>query len=105
MILGHGVVALFGFIFLTPVTTIGQLLYIGLLFSMRQKLYDGTRYVYLGLLVFNIFNGVLSVLTFSQGFLAYIFVLLYYCLAIRYVFPTTWIGEKCSNQGGEQQQA
>jgi hypothetical protein len=102
VLLGHGVVAIFGFVFLTPVTTIGQLIYIGLLFSMRQKLYDGTRYVYLALLLFNVFNGVLSILTFSPGFLAYIFVVLYYLLAMKLVFPTTLLAEKCCNQGPAQ---
>ena len=93
---------IFGFIFLTPLTTIGQLIYIGLLFSMRQKLYEGTKYLYLGLLLFNIFNGVLTVLTFGDGFLAYIFVVLYYCIAFKLVFPTTWVGRYCCNQGGVQ---
>jgi hypothetical protein len=97
VLFGHGIVALFAFVFLTPLTTIGQLIYIGLLFSMRQKLYDGTRYVYLGILIFNVFNGVLSILTFSSGFLPYTFVVLYYCLAFKIVFPTTWLGEKCCN--------
>ena len=50
---------------------------------------------------YNIFNGVLSVLTLSEGFFGYIFVLLFYVYAIKQVFSTTCIG-KCGGQSPQE---
>jgi hypothetical protein len=48
-------------------------------------------------MAYNIFNGALSVLTLSDGFIVYIFVLLFYVYAIKQVFSTTCLG-KCGGQ-------
>ena len=84
--------------FLTAITGLGQLIYLALLFSMRQQLGEITKGIYMAVLVFNIFNGVLSVLNFQPGFLGYIFVLLFYVYALKSVFPTTYIGSCFNSQ-------
>jgi hypothetical protein len=53
---------------------------------------------------YNIFNGVLSVLTLTDGFLGYIFVLLFYVYAIKQVFSTTCIGQ-CGGQSTQENQS
>jgi hypothetical protein len=53
---------------------------------------------------YNIFNGVLSVLTLSDGFFGYIFVLLFYVYAIKHVFSTTCIGQ-CGGQSSQENQS
>ena len=55
-------------------------------------------------MAYNIFNGVLSVLTFTDGFLGYIFVLLFYVYAIKQVFSTTCIGQ-CGRQSPQENQS
>ena len=57
--------------------------------------------MYIGIMGYNIFNGVLSVLTLSEGFFGYIFVLLFYVYAIKQVFSTTCIG-KCGGQSPQE---
>lgn len=58
---------------------------------------ESVRWVYLIIMAYNIFNGALSVLTLSDGFIVYIFVLLFYVYAIKQVFSTTCLG-KCGGQ-------
>ena len=52
-------------------------------------------------MAYNIFNGALSVLTLTDGFLGYIFVLLFYVYAIKQVFSTTCIGQ-CGRQSSQE---
>jgi hypothetical protein len=65
---------------------------------------EPVRWVYVGIMGYNIFNGVLSVLTLSDGFLGYIFVLLFYVYAIKQVFSTTCIGQ-CGRQSTQENQS
>jgi hypothetical protein len=85
-------VAVYSFFFVNPSTAIGQALYIAILVSLYMTFNWCMKYVYVALLVFNIFNGVLSVLTLQQGFLFYTLVILYYFYALKIAISMTMIG-------------
>jgi len=92
LIIGHVVMAVYSFFFVNPSTAIGQALYIAILVSLYMTFNSCMKYVYVALLVFNIFNGVLSVLTLQQGFFFYALVIVYYLFALKVAISLTMIG-------------
>ncbi len=93
LMVGHLVSAVIAFLMVSPITSLGQALYIAMLISISRRLDTFCMpWLYMALLAFNIFQGVFSVLTFTSGFMAYAAILFFYLIALKKMYTHTFCG-------------
>jgi hypothetical protein len=103
LIFGHIAVSVYSFFLVgSNITAIGQAIYVLILFSMYKTLSSLLKYVYMALLTLNILNGIFSLITFESN-LWYIGVVVFYVIALKTIYSTSFFAT-FSLGGGDQNQ-
>ena len=100
LIIGHVLCLLLAFFFISPITALVQVLYIGILVSVSLTLKSLMIYLYMGVAGMNLVSGALSVVTLTDGFIWYAMILFYYFIAIKVM----WTESKPYRSGARNQQ-
>ena len=102
LIIGHVFCMILGFVFISPITAVVQVFYIGMLASLSLTLKSFMIYLYILVAGLNLVSGVLSVLTLTTGFIWYAMILFYYFLAIKVMWTESKpyrSGSRSNNHG------